>query len=195
MQAHLIGRDERLRSFAAVAVTIEALHGIPAPMAVGQWAAESKWGFAPSGRHNFWGITFNPRLHQTYSWRETKEELTRQQLALWPDAEEKATVSRILDLPNGRLRVWMRRKFADFHSLRDGTEAYARLITRGASYAEAWGGFLVHGDMDRLIDEVGMKWATAKAYPRLVRTIAHQGNVQRALEDARNAPFRLEVLG
>lgn len=182
---HLVGRDERLAAFAREAVAIERKHGIPARLAVGQWAVESRWGFDTSGSHNYWGITFNPKIHPGFEWIDTHEELTLEQIQNWPDEAERATMVRVSDLGNGRFLVKMRRRFAAFPDLAAALAEYARLLTKVPKYAEPLREYLRFGNFEGLVRAIAKHWATGASYADLVLQIAKQGNVTRAIERAR----------
>lgn len=184
---HLKGRDQRLAVFAAEAVALEKKTSVPAEMAVGMWAAESRWGFKVTGDFNYWGITFNGKIHKARKWCATHEDLTQGEINTWPSADEKATMQVVGTLRGGRFRVSMYRWFASFESLEAAMAEYGRLLTRVPKYAEPLQRYVRFGDFDKLVREVSAHWAQSEAHAALVLQIAKQRNVRDAIQRARTA--------
>lgn len=152
-------RQRRLDEVAAIAVQVEAETGVPAAAIVSQWALESSWGAKPVGRANYFGIKKAAR-HGRCCTVTTREVI------------------------NG-VTVLQGLNFADYASLEESCRDYAWLISHGDPYRKAWSKYEVEWDTRSLIAGIARVYATDPAYAKLATTIASQGNVQRAIQEAR----------
>ena len=96
-------RMTRLSEVARIAVALEQQTGCPAQLMIAQWAVESRWGVAPVGHANYFGIKMAER-HKVCCIVSTHE------------------------IVNGQ-RVEQEAQFADYDSLADSCRDYAWLIT------------------------------------------------------------------
>ena len=152
-------RVTRLSEVARIAVALEQETCCPAQLMIAQWAVESKWGAAPVGHANFFGVK--------------------------ADARHRACCSVVThEIVNGR-RVEQEARFADYASLTDSCKDYAWLITQGAPYRAAWQAYQANHDLRALIDGVAKVYSTNSAYAGLVQLIASQTNVAQAIAAAR----------
>lgn len=182
-------RDQRLVAIAIHAVKYEQAVGYPPQVLIAQWAIESKWGARPSGRHNLFGMTFNPGRHSGFSWVATWEELTEAGIASLP-ADERRTITQREPMATRRgwFRVELQRRFADYPSPQASIADKVGLITTAPRYAAAWAAYQANKDIDSFIQAIcDAGYATAGYYAQLAQKIAAQPNVARAIAAARAA--------
>ncbi len=152
-------RMSRLSEVARIAVALEQQTGCPAQLMIAQWAVESRWGVAPVGHANYFGIKMAER-HKACCTVSTHE------------------------IVNGQ-RVEQEAQFADYDSLAESCRDYAWLITEGAPYRAAWQAYQTSRALNALVDGVAKTYSTNPAYAALVRQIAGQANVAQAIAAAR----------
>jgi flagellum-specific peptidoglycan hydrolase FlgJ len=152
-------REQRLKEVSAIAVTLEAQTGCPAPLLIAQWAVESEWGAKPAGTANYFGIKHAAR-------------------------HTKCCTVTTREVVNGTSIV-QNLQFADYDSLADSCRDYVWMITCGAPYHAAWQQYLNDRDLHALIAVVARVYATDPGYERLVAAIAGQENVAQAIAAAR----------
>ena len=179
-------RDHRLAEIAGLAVKLESSTEVPALSTVAQWAVESKWGAAPAGEHNCFGIKRASR-HTLYCLKTTREWYCQAQIDHWnhehPDRKARPTgkVS-----PSGKLDVMLDDEFADYRSLEESVADYCWLISHGSPYAAAWKEYLVNRNIPQLVAGVANAYSTTEDYQNLVNAIAGQSNVRNAIAAARS---------
>ncbi len=153
--------DRRLQEIARIAVKLEAETGCPAQLMIAQWALESNWGAKPVGHANYFGV---------------KRAARHAKFCTVPTHEVIGGKSVLQDL-----------EFADYDSLEDSARDYCWLITKGLPYRAAWSRYQLDGDVMELICGIAGVYATSPSYARLVSGIAGQGNITKALDEARAA--------
>lgn len=178
-------RQERLAKIANIAVRVCFETGVPPRMLIAQWAAESRWGAKPSGRNNFFGMTYVATRHEAFDWVPTDEVLTLQGIARL-DPEEKARIRSQKLRPDGKYNVDLDRRFASYQTLEAGVRDYAWLISQGAPYRTAWAAFVAA--QEKLLADVCAVYATSPAYGALVQQIAGQKNVTDAITKRARQP-------
>jgi flagellum-specific peptidoglycan hydrolase FlgJ len=137
----------------AAACRSETAHGIPASVTLAQWALESGWGKAVSGKWNYGGIT------------------ARVKGAVFPyepgSALEPATLCWTHEDYKGQ-RVKCQRWFKDFDSPDDFFDAHARLIGTSPKYAAARAKL---PDVDAFVEAMAPTYATDRNYATTIRSI------------------------
>lgn len=164
--------------------------GFPAECIIAQWAAETGWSLEKvTGDFNYFGLTAATCPDRPKKFCPTEEELTLAQFVLLP-LDERQSVTRRVDLRNGRYRYWLSRWFACFDSIESGIAAYIRVITSpGHRYYAAWAAYSRSYNVDGLIDGIAHGgFATGAGYASLLHQIAHQANVTAAIQAARLKP-------
>ena len=161
--------------------------GFPAEAIVAQWAAETGWSLdALTGAWNLFGLTAAACPARPEKFCATTEELTLAQFVLLR-LDERQSVTKREPLANGRYRYHLSRWFACFDSLQEGISAYIRFVTApGHRYYATWQAYARSYDVDQLIDGIAHNgFAAAAGYDTLLHKIAHQPNVQIAIQEAR----------
>lgn len=182
--------EDQLRAltvFAPAAVAAERETGFPAECLTAAWAAETGWSLTKvTGDWNLFGLTAAGFPDRPKKFCPTREELTLAQFVLL-QRDERESVTKRIDLGNGRYRYWLSRWFACFTSLPDGLSAYVKTITApGRRYSKAWDRYQKDHDIDAFLDGIAAAgFATGAGYGSLLRQIAHQQNVQIAVQAAR----------
>ena len=183
-----MSRELRLNSFARAATKMERDTGLSAWLATAQWALESAWGEKESGQNNFWGVTYNPKLHKGYRWCPTREVLTAKQIDAL-DPEEQRTITSKVYRSDGKYDLRLSRRFASFPTPEDGITAYVALMNK-PRYAPAFASWRESDKslvaLNNLIDSIAAAgYATDPGYAKSLKAIAEQANVTRALAQAR----------
>ena len=162
-----------LRDFVKAAVAFERTHGYPAEMLCAQFALESGWGAHPTGRFNYFGMTYNPRRHSDFTRCATHEELTERGIAALPE-DERSSITEKVPLPNGKLRVALTRKFASYASLDEAIRDKTSLIMQAARYRKAWEAFRADMHYETLMKGVETAgYATGSGYAAALERIIH----------------------
>lgn len=65
--------DKISKEIIAAAKKQAVLYGVPASLALAQWALESGWGKKDMGAHNYFGMKYVPTRHKGFVERDTKE--------------------------------------------------------------------------------------------------------------------------
>ena len=173
---------------ADMAKRAEAKTGVPAAVQIAQWALESGWGKHSIG-NNVFGMT-KAKRHTMFQTKMTNEDMTMREFArLSP--EEKATAVTLSGAPlpshwTGKLRMKMRRKFADYGSIEDSFVDHARLLANpNGPYAAAMAQYKKTGDVNQYIEQIAPTYATDRNYAKSVKGLVNQKSVVTAL---RNTP-------
>lgn len=167
--------------------------GFPAEVTVAQWAIETAWSLDRlTGEANCFGLTAATCPGRPKKFCPTHEELTVAQFSMLPD-DERGSVTARVDLGNERYRYSLSRWFACFDSLQDGIAAYIRVITApGHRYYAAWQHYTRTYNVDALIDGIAHGgFASGRGYGSTLHQIAHQANVQAAIQAARAKRMRV----
>jgi flagellar protein FlgJ len=175
--------QQRLAEVAGIAVRLESTTGVPARLLIAQWAIESRWGNAPAGEHNYFGIKRTSR-HTDFCVVTTHEYLTQKQIDAWNRKHSSRPARVIGEQPSGKILVELEDEFADYPSLESACEDYAWLISQGDPYQKAWRNYQASGDLSALIDSIARGYATDPQYAGLVKQIAGQSNVATAIQSA-----------
>lgn len=170
-------QTEFLRHAALAAVACERATQLPAELTLAQAVLESGWG-AHAPNNNCFGVKF-ARRHSGSQVLSTYEVIRR-------DRMEPGDVV-LRELPDGRVRVRGKRRFAAFSSLAECFEDHALLITTGAPYGAAWNSFRALRDTSQLIRDVAQEYATDPRYADALARILAMSAVQTALSDARSS--------
>lgn len=171
--------------YAQIAKLISPMVGLPVRALVAQWAIESAWGASKSGDYNFWGITWNPRIHTGKKWCVTREDLTQHQIDTWMREDEKKTIEKIALVKPGVWRCRMNRWFASFRDADEAVESYRKLLnlSRYAPVRKV----AEKDPMDMIAIGAMLKecgYATAHNYAETFRAVANSSRLQRALDEA-----------
>lgn len=175
-------QNAALTAFAKIAVPICREMDYPPEFLLAQWAAESSWGAKPSGENNVFGMTKASR-HKGFQWVPTREVLTSQAIGRL-DPDEQARITSQLRRPDGKWDVRLSRRFAAFDSVKSAIRDLIELIQTGPPYKKAWARYASTGALPVLIAEVAAVYATDPTYATLVKAIAGQSNVRKAVENA-----------
>ncbi len=175
-----------LNRIAKCALAAEKATGFPARVTVAQACAESSWGARQTGDFNVFGLTRAVARERHQKLIPTHERLTFAGIELLP-ADERATITSKVEVSPGVYDVGLSRYFPSFPDLQAATDCYVRLITTGPRYAKAWMHWRdVAKDVNALIEGIAAAgYATGKGYAALVKQIAGQANVTKALDEAR----------
>jgi len=163
--------------------------GYPAELVIVQWGAETNWSLEKvTGIQNYFGLTAATCPDRARKLVPTHEEMTLAQFSALP-LDERESVTERKDLGHGRYRFGLCRWFACFDNLADGISAYIKTITHPAHrYYPAWQQYVKDRNVDNLINGIAKAgYATSGSYAALLQQLAHQTNVQRALQIARDA--------
>jgi hypothetical protein len=172
---------------AQMAMDAEKATGVPAQVTIAQWAVESGWGKHSIGNNAF-GVTKSKSdtMSQT---RTTQEDMTPAEFAQFQKSKPKeaATATELDGSPlkmgwSGKKRFSVKREFADYKTMEEGFIAHAKLLSNPKGpYAAAFAEYQKTGDVNKFIENMGAKYATARGYGDTIKNVANQKNVVTAL--------------
>ena len=173
---------------AAMAVKMEKETGVPAQVTVAQWATESGWGKKGIG-NNVFGIT-KARRHAKSQMSDTTEDITWDQLQKFSPNERSSVRTmeggEIKGPWDGKMKVRMKREFADFDTMEDAFRDHSRLISsQNGPYKQAFDRYKMTGDVNAFVREMAPTYATDRNYAPTISKIANQDNVIKAISAAK----------